>query len=193
MEMARRFLLVGLYTRTPPQGSLSQITTAALTCVVYLFVQMQISPFMDLSDDYTAKASSFCLAMYFACCTLYKAQEHLQQPEVVVLRSASQQRLVRLPNLTEITLSCAIGTVVFTAAILLIQVRFERERLRKEEQMSQARRLRYKNSSKAVLAPRLGSAMVYHVFLSHVWGTVRSTLHAATQLGDCQQAIITEV
>jgi len=181
MEMARRFLLVGLYTRTPPQGSLSQITTAALTCVVYLFVQMQISPFMDLSDDYTAKASSFCLAMYFACCTLYKAQEHLQQPEVVVLRSASQQRLVRLPNLTEITLSCAIGTVVFTAAILLIQVRFERERLRKEEQMSQARRLRYKNSSKAVLAPRLGSAMVYHVFLSHVWGTGQDQMRVVKQ------------
>jgi hypothetical protein len=172
MEMLRRLLLVGLFCFTPTRGSLAQLTSGALLCIVYLFVQMQASPFKETSDDYAAKVSSFFLAMYFSCCVIFKVQEHLQQPEVQALRSDSQDELVSLPYLSEVTISSVVGAVVFTAAIVTLQIRVERARRLHEQLLCKSRRLRYKETNEEVQAPTLPLLMSYHVFLSHVWGTV---------------------
>ena len=82
MELLRRFFLVGLFQYYPNPGSLAQIVSATLLCVIYLFMQLQAAPFKSITDDYLAKVCSFFLVCLFACCTLFRLLETLEQPQM---------------------------------------------------------------------------------------------------------------
>jgi len=181
MEMLRRLLLLGLLAFLPARGSLAQVACGALVCSLYLFLQMQTSPFRGISEDYIGKVGSFFLMLYFGCCIIYKLQEKLQRPEMAALLSESERENDKLPALGSITLGSAFGIVLFSALIVIMQLREERERRLKEGRASKARRLRFKKSHKEVPAPILSHGVQYHVFLSHVWGTGQDQMRIVKQ------------
>lgn len=60
------------------------------------------------------------------------------------MRSPERLALVEVPALSWICLSSVVATMIFTALIVIMQVREERERRVREHMASRARRLRYK-------------------------------------------------
>jgi hypothetical protein len=181
MEMLRRFVLLGLLAFYPTHGSLAQIAIGTLLCLVYLFVQMQASPYRGIRDDYIGKVASFFLLMYFGCCFVFKVLERLERPEYVAIQTASQRRLDRLPMIGVITFGTAFGVTVISAIIVVVQVREERDRRRQDARAAKARRLRFIDSHKEVTPPLLRVGLVYHVFLSHVWGTGQDQMRVVKQ------------
>ena len=68
VEMARRFLLVGLYVIWPfAQGTIMQVAMASLTAVIFLAVQLQAAPFVQQLDDYLALCCSLSLTVCAKC------------------------------------------------------------------------------------------------------------------------------
>ena len=49
-----------------------QLVGATLFSIVYLTIQHQISPYLHVSDNFVALASSFSLAVLFFCCVILK-------------------------------------------------------------------------------------------------------------------------
>lgn len=189
VEMARRFFLVGFFSLYPSPGSLAQIVTGTLLCAIYLFIQQQASPFASISDDYTAKACSFCLLLLFACSTLFNLIALLEQPELASLLSTRQRALVDLPRLSEVCLAAVAGAIVVTAGIVVVQIREEHLRRLRDAKAALARRLRIvRNSKEAYVVPITQTAAMkaldttgFHLFLSHVWGTGQDQMRIVKQ------------
>jgi hypothetical protein len=73
MEMARRFLLVGLFVVWPfEQGQVTQLGTACLVAIAYLVFQAQALPYRNWLDNSLALGCSFSLCVMFTCCIFYK-------------------------------------------------------------------------------------------------------------------------
>lgn len=73
VEMVRRLLLVGAYVVGPfHPGSMMQLATAALTCVIYLFIQQQAMPYREFADNFLAVACSLSLVVIFLTSIFYK-------------------------------------------------------------------------------------------------------------------------
>lgn len=88
-QMARRFLLVGLFVVVPyRRGSMMQLALATIVCWVYLIVQLVAMPYRTLSDNYLALACSTCLAMLFLGCMLFKFAALIEMPGVRHRRTA---------------------------------------------------------------------------------------------------------
>lgn len=96
MDMARKFLLVGLFVWAPAPGSITQLATGTIVCAVFLMVQLQAKPFQHYTDDYLATASSFGLLMLFICSIFFK-YEALTATDDVRDKMSTEQR-VRLPS-----------------------------------------------------------------------------------------------
>ena len=64
VEMTRRLVLVGLMMNVS-RGTVMQLVIGNVFCTVYLCIQMQVSPFIDLGDDFLANSCSFALVIFF--------------------------------------------------------------------------------------------------------------------------------
>ena len=69
--MARRLTLVGVFV-VIEQGSLAQLIAGTTTSAAYMLLQMQASPYADMSDDFLASGCSFALLVFFLCCLMFK-------------------------------------------------------------------------------------------------------------------------
>ena len=83
-EMMRRFLLVGVAVIVQ-QGSLIQSILAVLISLLYLVIQLQMGPYIHLSDDFVALASSFSLTVLFLCCLILKISALTELQERLLL------------------------------------------------------------------------------------------------------------
>ena len=61
--------------------------------------------------------------------------------------------------------------------IFLVQYARELRRQAREARAAKARRLRFKETRMEVEVTELGEGLMYHIFLSHVWGTGRACPH----------------
>ena len=100
VEMARRFLLVGIAVIIQP-GTIVQLTFATLLSLIYNIVQHEISPYAGAADNFIGAASSFSLTVLFFSCILLKLGLLLELDDVRVRLSAKllEVRRPRLPTL----------------------------------------------------------------------------------------------
>jgi hypothetical protein len=83
MEMLRRFLLVGLFVVWPyDQGSIMQVAMANLTALLYLAIQLQVSPYRRRVDDHLALGCSLSLSVMLLCTIFYKYVSLIQLPSI---------------------------------------------------------------------------------------------------------------
>jgi hypothetical protein len=73
VEMLRRLVLVGLMVLA--QGSMLQLFVGTLLSAAFLLFQVQASPYVQLSDNFLASASSFSLVVVFLCSGAFKQYE----------------------------------------------------------------------------------------------------------------------
>ena len=169
LEMARRFLLVGLMSIVL-QGSIVQLVIAALFGILYLILQLQAKPYKEPSNDYVALASTASLSVLLWSCVVLKVGVLTDTPEVDAILPP---RLRTNFNVPSALLSVVIfASVVFILAIsMLIAIHQMRQDLRRraaEARAAKARRLRYCANNAEVLPPALPGGH-FHLFLSHTW------------------------
>ena len=68
--MLRRLVLVGLMVLA--QDSMMQIVVGTILSAIFLLFQVQAEPYKEMSDDFLASASSFCLVVVFICAYAFK-------------------------------------------------------------------------------------------------------------------------
>ena len=169
MEMGRRFILVGIFVVAPyDRGSVMQLILATTFCLVYLTLQLQASPYRRLPDNYVALGCSFCLVAFFLAATLYKYLVLLQLRQIQTAMSIELifQYAMSPTLLTQVLLSCCLGCIAVSAAILIVQMSHDRIVQLREQRASRARRLKFKASSAEVNGSRLPPGH-FHAFLSH--------------------------
>jgi hypothetical protein len=93
---------------------------------------------------------------------------------VDAVMSPKQRRDFAVPSLTLsiVMLVSVVFALGATSAMLIVQIARERAWAVHEALVSKARRLRNTANNEEVRAPPLEEG-AYHIFLSHVWGTVR--------------------
>ena len=208
--MTRRLTLVGLFVIGPySRGSLMQIVVAALFCIIFLTIQVQAKPYMEIHDDYLALACSFGLTVAFLCCIVYKIDTLTDLEEIRARMSIEQRQDFSLPivALTAVLFLSVVGALVISGLILIGQIAEERARNLREARNANARRLRYKRdhtevtlgghyaerslrSSRSSLAERSSSSGQgalnpgeFHVFLSHCADPTRTRPRHVRRLG----------
>ena len=172
--MFRRFLLVGLFVIWPyERGSLMQLASALLVCVIYLLIQQHAKPFLSLTDDYVAISSSFSLVVLFICCIYYRFSV-LTELKAINDRMSYEQRqdFVFSTVILAVILFCAvIGALALSTGLALNQLAGERARAAREARALKARRLRYvragpkHQANDEVLLPPLETKYDFHLFL----------------------------
>ena len=164
MEMARKFLLVGLFVTVEP-GSITQIAVGTIVCAVYLMVQLQAKPYKHATDDYLATSSSFGLLMIFICSIIFKYSSLTESTAIQEKMSIEQQGdyVVSTLVISIILLASVLGSLVMVAAIAVVQLAVEAKR------RMALRRLKYAKDGKWVELAPLADAQAYHLFLSHAW------------------------
>ena len=184
VEMARRFLLVGLFVTTPAKrGSVMQIAVAAVVSLVYAIVQAYAQPYRQREDDLLGVITSFLLAIFFLTCFLLK---YIGLTEITLLQErmsleVKEDFLIDTSGITAVLIVCVLGTIALTMLIFIVQTASARRHQILEERERAARRLLHKSSHKPVeLQPWNNEAATtsngadgeesWHVFLSHVWG-----------------------
>jgi len=170
LEMSRRFFLVGLLSIVN-RGSITQLVVAVTFCSIYLALQLQLQPFKRLPDNYLALCGSLSLLMLYFGCVVLKYKSLTETEEVNEVLSSKLKLVFDVPIvlLSVIMVSAVLGSFAFLAALLPIQMRQERERLRRLANEAKARRLRYVDSQNEVEPPPLTGNRNFHVFLSHTW------------------------
>ena len=146
MEMARKFLLVGLFVNLQP-GTLLQITVAVIVCATYLMVQLQAAPYKNRSDDFTAAAASFSLLMVrrlrthptlapsslshavrawqvFVCSMLYKVDMLTQTTRIQEAMTDEQETdyIVSGLLLSAILVASVVGSLLFALVLVVAQI-----------------------------------------------------------------------
>ena len=71
--MVRRLTLVGLLVLA--QGTLLQLLMGTFLAALFLLLQVQVSPYTSLADDFVASAASFALVIVFLCALSFKLYE----------------------------------------------------------------------------------------------------------------------
>ena len=86
--------------------------------------------------------------------------------------SPEQTVMFDVPSLTlsVVLFACVVGSLVFSAAMFVVQLQAERARMLREALANKARRLRYRDNDERVAAPPI-EPNGYHIFLSHCWGS----------------------
>ena len=168
MEMARRFVLIGLFVIGPfHPGSMMQLALAALACVIYLVVQAQAMPYRSWADNYVGIGCSFSLAVLFIACTFYKVNM-LTELRSVQDRMSIEQRedfVLSAGVLTFIIVLSVIGTLVLSCVVLAMQVAQRTRDFRRDTANKQLLLLRYVRTNEPVQLPAIQPAH-YHLFLS---------------------------
>ena len=185
VEMLRRFVLVGLMVLA--QGSMLQLVMGALLSAVFLLFQVQAAPYRSSADDFLASAVSFGLVAIFLCSISFKEYEIFGAENIERRMSIEQEEyyIVDQAFLTFIMLASVFGAILLSFVLFLIQFAAEGRRLRREALASKARRLRFKADGYEVQAPELTSSYsdkgLFHLFLSHVWGTGQDQMRVVKQ------------
>ena len=177
MEMARRFLLVGLYVIGPyERGSMMQLATACLTCIVFLVVQAQAMPYRGQTDNYVGICCSFALAVLFLACIFYKVSTLTDMQSLQAHMSHEQQEDFVLPTvaLTIIIVLSVIGTLDFSAVVFIMQVAQRTRDFNRQAALKQQLLLRYLRTDEPVQLPTLEPEH-YHLFLSQYARPCRTT------------------
>ena len=182
MEMARRFVLVGVFVVGPySRGSLTQIGLAALTSMVFFFVQQNAEPFKKRTDNYVALAASFSLIGVFFCCVYLKISTLTELDQISTLLSVEQHEMYVFDTLplTAVLIVCVIGTLAVSSVLVLHHAAEDARRAMHEAHLAKARRLmaidrRKRNTFAArreVYATQLleRTSRDFHLFLSHTW------------------------
>jgi hypothetical protein len=63
--------LVGVFV-VIEQGSVLQLMIGTTFSACYMLIQMQVSPYHEMSADYLANGCSLALLVFFLCCIAYK-------------------------------------------------------------------------------------------------------------------------
>ena len=87
VEMARRFMLVGIAVTIQP-GTIVQLTFATLLSLIYNILQHEINPYVSAADNFIGVASSFSLTVLFFSCILLKLGLLIELDDVRVRLSA---------------------------------------------------------------------------------------------------------
>ena len=185
MEMARRFVLVGLFVIGPyNRGSLTQIGLATLTSMVFFFIQQNAEPFKKRTDNYVALAASFSLIGTFFCCVYLKISTLTELEQINMLLSIEQHDTYvfnTLP-LTVLLIMCVIGTLAVSSVLVVQHAAEDARRAMHEAHLAKARRLmaidkRHKEIyATQLLAPKSDMDYAFHLFLSHTWDQVTRCL-----------------
>ena len=120
MEVARRFLLVGLFVVGPAErGSVMQLATATMLCLMFLAIQTFAQPYTQLSDDLLAIMSSFSLLVFFLACLVLKYNMVTEVGELHKRMSIEMQTdyLIRPLMITYIMIGCVLSTLVMATII----------------------------------------------------------------------------
>jgi len=191
VEMSRRLLLVGAYVVGPfHPGSTMQLALAALTCVIYLAIQMQMMPYRTHADNYLAAGCSLSLVVLFLTAIFYKFAMLTQVKDLQDRMSQEQREDFQLLSgpLTFVMIVSVVGTLILSAGLVLAQAGQHARELEQRRLAAKARRLRYVKDDEEVRAPDWthegGSLMAkrYHnTFLSHVWGTGQDQMRIVKQ------------
>ena len=96
----------------------------------------------------------------------------LMLEEVISVISLEQKSLFDVPTalLSFVLIGCLLFSLALSLAMLVAQVRNERERIMREALADKARRLRYKQGDRECEPSDLAEKH-WHTFLSHVWST----------------------
>jgi len=179
-EMLRRFVLVGVMVLL--QDNIMQLIIGMLLATAFLLFQAQAAPYVSMADDLLASMASFCLVVVFVSSIAFKYTVLIDLPDIQIKMSSEQRSLYVLNHeaQTIITIMAAIGALVASATIFVLQLFAEQERRRREALASKARRLRYMSNNKEVEAPAIGTDE-FHLFLSHVWGSAQAQVRIIKQ------------
>lgn len=170
-EMVRRLLLVGVFVVWPfNQGTIMQLAIANLAALIYLYVQLQVVPYQDLLDDYLARACSLSIVVMLLCCNYYKLSSLIELPDIHNRLSRELKVDYTVPGLilSGVFVTCILGTLVFSALLLMFQLGKERHTQLQMDRAAKARRLRYISNGAEVVPSQLLWRGHFHLFLSHV-------------------------
>ena len=176
VEMARRFVLVGLFIGWPaPRGTVMQLVVATLFCLVYLAIQNYAQPYAAPADDLLAMISSYMLTLFMVTCLILKYVEvtHVSELQNQMSNEMRSDYLVDATTIATFMVLCVLTTLIFGVLIFFAQVHRERRYVL-------ARRLRHDHDRSEVAAPKLVN-LRYHLFLSQWAGTTR-TCHVRLHL-----------
>lgn len=192
VEKSKQLVLVGLMVLL--QGSTMQLVLGTLFALIFMLFQVQLQPYASIHDDYLASACSFSLSIMFLCSMSYKHAMLLDLPDIQD-KLSREQRSIYLINggtLTIILMISVLGALIALALILSTQLREEAQRLRRDERMARARRLRYLKDGREAIAPELSARRLpewainlglhgWHVCTTDV-GSQTHTAHPPAQL-----------
>lgn len=169
--MLRRLILIGLFVLIR-RGSLSQLIAGSVYCLFHLLAQCLAAPYRELHDDFLAHCSNFALCILFLALIVFRVSTSTGASELQAVLSLEQQRSLHLDPLllTAILIASLAASAFVSAALLAVEMRGERRRLQSEARETAARRLRYVDTNREVMPPRI-EVDEYHLFLSHVWST----------------------
>ena len=167
-----------------------QIVIGTFLSTVFLLLQVQASPLIEMSDDLLSSAASLAIVVVFLGSYAFKNAELTNLPDIQDKMSLEQEHLYVLDQLalTAMMLVGVLGAIVALGVLFVVQLAIEGERLKREARASRMRRLRYLKDDSEVILPKLGRledcvmqaypagvppsaphAGPFHVFLSHNW------------------------
>lgn len=174
VEMARRFLLVGLFRIIDP-GTVTQLILATLLVTLHLVLQIQTQPFRSKSDAYLAMAVTISLFIELFCCNLYKFQELVEQVAAQDAQLQTETRILRLFRfnsgfVTVLIMSSIVASMLFAMGLTILKAHEDRRKEIEEREAIAARHLHRVADDNDVVPPSIPGDH-YNCFLSHVWGT----------------------
>ena len=201
--MLRRFLLVGVFV-VIQQGTVVQLAYATLFTLLYLVVEMKVSPYRSASDDFLATTCSAALSMLFMLSILYKygALTQLEVLQSVMSAELKRSYLVQFPSFSAILLATCMSGLI---ALGVITIKLTGEEAAKR---MLAPTLRYVKGGERVEIPKLTmtvhemiqrgglyalplgnatrepmpTAGPFHLFLSHNWKHGQVKMRAMKEL-----------
>ena len=167
--MTRRFVLVGLMVVVEP-GTVLQVLLGTLFSLLYLTLQAVARPYRTPADDIIALASSLGIAVVFLCCVAYHFDSVISLDELQERMSDEQLKDYQVPSFALTLILTGAGLLTLGLILILSFLQVRAEALKTQAQL--AKRLRFVDDPAAVVhPPRLDGALVYNLFLSHVWGS----------------------
>ena len=150
MEMGRRFSLVGVFVVGPfHSGSMMQLALAAITCVLYLVIQMQAMPYRSHTDNFLAVGGSLSLVVLFVASTFYKvaALTELQGIKNRMSHELKEDYELSTLTLTFLLVASVVGSLILMAILTVMQAAQHTRDLEQQRRAAKARRLRYTSAN----------------------------------------------
>ena len=159
LEAWKKLFLVGFAVLIDP-GTIVQLIIAFLFSLVFLLLVSVAMPFKDDGDDYFAKACSFALTSVFFFCVILKVDVLTEAVDDVL---SAQLRHAFGYDAAVVT----VGMVVSIVGSLLLALMMAAHQL-----VAAAREPIVKLvATKAAPELSLAKGSIWHMFLSHIWGT----------------------